>query len=92
MYNYCVIDMPDHPSLETLVGVCRAQVRAYAKHGGKFDADTQVSNLAGTKVKLFTEGEFPVIVQNAPGFVELTESEANTMLASPEYATPISQP
>ena len=84
-YKYCVIDMPDRPSLEVLVNVCRAQVRAYVRHGGEFAADTQRQNIAGTQVVLFTEDAFPVIVQNAAGYVEKTEAEINTLFQTPEW-------
>ena len=87
-YTYCSIDTPDRPSLETLVNVCRAQVQAYVKHGGQFDADTQRQNIAGTRVILFTEGEFPVIVQNAAGFILQTHEEINALLLTPGWTDP----
>lgn len=87
-YAFCLIDTPDRPSLENYVTVCRAQVQAYIKHGGLFTADTQPSNLAGTQVVLFTEGSFPMIVQNATGYAEKAEAEINTLFDTAEWTDP----
>lgn len=66
---YCVIDSPDRPTLETYVDVCQAQVQAYQIHGGEFNADSQRLSVDESQVVLSTEGSFPMIVQNAAGFV-----------------------
>lgn len=87
MYKYCTIDMPDHPSLETMVTNIRAKVPAYLKHGGQFDADTQRTNVAGTQVILFTLAteDFPSLVRNALGFVGHTRAGITAMLATSEW-------
>lgn len=94
MYRYCVIDIPDKPSLEAMVADIRAKDQSYINHGGVFNTDSQQQNVAGTQVKLFTmiDEQFPAAVQSAAGFAEYTQAGIMAILATAEWTDPNAEP